>query len=291
MFPYVVYSFGGVSFGLACIGGYFVCKKALKEKFSIEKKVRVSGKKEKISWFIFGVLVALQILAAAFLTYGDGDDAFYVAVSTITEASDTLYKIMPYSMGETGLDLRHGLAPFPIWIAFLARVSGFSVPFVAHVAANTFLIGMTYVIFGKIAQVLWGNEGEKRSLFLCLVALLVLFGDYSYKTPENFMIARSRQGKAALGNIIIPIIVWLLLMIFKQLQEKQKVQLMLWVILCATVISACLCSTLGTFLTCLMLGMAGICAGVVYRNIRLVIQMAICCIPSLIFALLYIRLG
>lgn len=291
MFPYVVYGFAGVSGVLAIVGGYFIKKnigRRTKKAGEVKKPI---DSLEKAGWCVFGGLVLVQLLASVFLTYADGDDAFYVAVSTITEASDTLYKILPYSMGETGLDIRHGLAPFPIWISFLARMSGFKPVFVAHVAVGTFLIGMTYVIFYKIAEYLWPDNKKNRSVFLCFTALLVLFGDYSYKTPENFMIARSRQGKAALGNIIVPVMVLLLLMIFRQVQEEQKVQWMLWIVLCATVTAACLCSTLGTFLACLFLGVAGLCAGAVYRNIRLIINMAVCCIPAVVFALMYLKLG
>ena len=198
---------------------------------------------------------------------------------------------MPYNVGETGLDLRHGMAPFPIWIAFLTRVSGLKAVFVAHVAVGTFLIGLTYLLFYKLGTVLCADKKGNIPIFLIFTELLVVFGDYSYKTPENFMLARSRQGKAALGNIIVPMVMFLLLLIFKQLQEKQKVQRMLWLLLCATVISACLCSTLGTFMMCLMLGMAGLCAGIVYKNIRVVTCMAGCCVPAVIYALMYLKLG
>ena len=50
------------------------------------------------------------------MTYQDGDDAYYVAISTLTESSNTLYELMPYSMGATGFDMRHGLAPTPVRI-------------------------------------------------------------------------------------------------------------------------------------------------------------------------------
>ena len=298
MFPAVVYGFGGVSILMALTGSILWYRRCRGTKSGQSKagaanrklKTALSGK-EKIAWVIFGLLLTVQLAASVFMTYGDGDDAFYVVVSTLTEASDTLYKIMPYSIGETGLDIRHGLAPFPIWIAFLARISGFKVAFVAHVAVGTFLIGLTYVIYYKIGELLWEDRRENLPIFLSFTALLVMFGDYSYKTPENFMIARSRQGKAALGNIIVPVIIMLLLMIFKQIQEQKKVQWMLWVLLCATVIAACLCSTLGTFLMCLLLGVAGLCAGVVYRHLRLTICMAVCCVPAVVFAAMYFLLG
>lgn len=291
MFPWVVKGFLAVSLALAAAGVVLLLRKNGPKVTDVRIPKRTMSLKEKILWAVFGLLVLLQLTASVFLTYGDGDDAYYVAVSALTQASNTLYELAPYNVGTTGLDIRHGLAPFPIWIAFLARISGLKVAFVAHVAVGTTLIGITYLVFYKIGQILWQDKKENLSVFLTFTALLVLFGDYSYKTPENFMLARSRQGKAALGNIIIPIVVLLLLMILEQVQRQKKAQWMLWVLLCAAVTAACLCSTLGTFLMCLLLGITGLCAGILFRNLRTVISMAVCCIPAVVFAAMYFLLG
>ena len=87
---------------------------------------------QRTLWCVALFLIAVQVILAVVLVYSDGDDAYYVAVSTLTESSDTMYKISPYSIGQLELDERHGLAPFPIWIAYLARVSGLSTALVAH---------------------------------------------------------------------------------------------------------------------------------------------------------------
>ena len=292
MFPYVVYGFGGAALLLAVIGAVFFVHSRKDQWASAERKSKSKlGLLEKVSWAVFLVLIFVQLAASVLMAYGDGDDAYYVAVSTITEASNTMYKIMPYSIGEMGLDIRHGLAPFPVWIAFLARISGLETSLVAHTAVSTCLIGLTYLVYYKIGQVLFRGKKESLPIFLSFTALLVMFGDYSYKTVENFMIARSRQGKAALGSIIVPVTVFLLLMIFEEIQNRKKAGRMLWVLLGATVTAACLCSTLGTMLMCLLLGVAGLCAGLVYKNLRLVICMAACCVPAVVFAGMYFVLG
>lgn len=293
MFPYVVYGFGGGALLLAVIGAVLFVRK--RKKADVNAVInRVESRRsltEIVAWAVFFLLVLIQLAASVLMTYGDGDDAYYVAVSTITEASNTMYKIMPYNVGETGLDLRHGLAPFPIWIAFLARLSGLRTALVAHTAVGTCLIGLTYVIYYKIGQILFREKKESLPIFLSFTALLVMFGDHSYKTVENFMIARSRQGKAALGSIILPITIFLLLMIFEDIQNRKKAGKMLWVLLGATVTAACLCSTLGTMLMCLFLGVVSICAGVVYKNLRLVFCMAACCVPAIVYAVMYFVLG
>ena len=75
-------------------------------------------------WLCFLALLAFQLVQAVRMAYADGDDAYYVAISAITQDAENMYVKLPYTGGETGLDARHGLAPFPIWISFLARMAG-----------------------------------------------------------------------------------------------------------------------------------------------------------------------
>ena len=248
-------------------------------------------KSEKLTWLIFGILLMIQLVCAVVLTYADGDDAFYVAVSEITNDSNTMYQKSPYSTGVTELDVRHGLAPFPIWIAFLARISGFHTAVIAHVVVAVYLIIMGYGAFYLVGKKLLGEKKERVPLFMIMMALLVMFGDYSTRTPENFMIARSRQGKAAVGSIIIPILSFLLLVILKKMQEGQRMGWRILLFLASTITAACLCTTLGTFLSCAMVGCVGLCSLFVYKKWKPVFQMALCCMPAVCFALLYFVLG
>jgi len=249
------------------------------------------GKWYTALWIVFWMLLLFQLVRAVCWTYADGDDAFYVAVAAIAEESDTMYMKLPYTGGSTGLDSRHGLAPFPIWIAFLARIADLSVVTVAHVAVPLMLIPMTYGIYYLIGMKLFRKKKEHLPLFLVLTQILVLFGDYSFYSVENFMIARSRQGKAALGSIIFPMMVFLFLMILDRMQEQQKIEFIWWLLLTATVLSACLCSTLGAFLSCLLTGVTGICTAAVYRKWKFLIPMAACCLPAVGYALLYLMLS
>lgn len=250
---------------------------------------RKIGKGEMLGYVLFFLLFLFQIGMAVFFTYGDGDDAYYVAVSTLTESSKTLYKLMPYSMGNTTMDMRHSLAPFPVWIAMLADYCKIKPVIVAHTMLPPVLISMTYMIFYKIGELLFEEKRERLPFFLSFVSLLIIFGDTSYYTAENFMLARSRQGKAALGSIMIPMMIYLSLLIFKRLQKKEKGGFMPYLLLMQTVTAACLCSTLGTFLSCVLIGGLGLCGAFVYRKWECIWKMAFSCIPAVIFALLYLR--
>ena len=277
---------------LAVLTAVALAVKNKKRVFAVTK-IRGADKKEPPScflWVVFWALLVFQLVQAVRMTYADGDDAFYVAVSSITQEAQTMYRKLPYTGFTTELDVRHGLAPFPVWIAYLAKATGIRAVSVAHVIVPIVLIAMTYGIFYLLGEILLQKKKEGIPLFLIFTELLVLFGDYSFYTPENFMIARSRQGKAALGNIVIPMIFLLLLILLKRLQEGEEITLKYYILLTAAGITACLCSTLGAMLVCVLVGIVGLCAAVAYKRQKILIPLILCCLPNVCCAALYLVL-
>lgn len=249
------------------------------------------GKWYRLAWAGFWLLLVFQLIQAVAMVYADGDDAFYIAEATHATEAAAMYRKIPYTGQTTELDVRHGLAPFPIWIAFLSKLSGIRTVSVAQVLLPMALITMTYAIYYLLGSKLLVKRQEMVPVFLMFTELLVLFGDYSFYTVENFMIARSRQGKAALGSIVIPMLILLLLILLEKMQESQRITLKYWGILAATLTAACLCSTMGALLVCMMVGITGVCAAVCYRKWTVLIPMALCCVPCVIYACLYLFLG
>ena len=291
-FSTVVWMFSGYMMVLLAWSVFQMIRK--KNKYPLRVLSGAKSTKDRLTvvlWGLFWGLLVFQLIMAVCMTYGDGDDAFYVAVSNITEESNLMYRKLPYTGMTTQLDARHGMAPFPIWIAYLAKISKLPTVSVAHVAVPLVLIPMTYAIFYLIGSKLFGKGRSQLPLFLVFTELLVLFGDYSFYTAENFMIARSRQGKAALGSIIIPMLFLLLMMLMEKLQENKKISFSFWLMLAAVLTAACLCSTLGALLVCMLAGVAGICGACCYRKWKFLIPMVVCCVPCVIYAGLYLVLS
>lgn len=252
--------------------------------FDRKKSVR------SVWWILFWALLIFQLVQAVRMTYRDGDDAFYVAITSITQEAETMYRKLPYTGFGTELDVRHGLAPFPVWISYLAKMTGIQGVSMAHVVVPVALIAMTYGVFYLLGGILLQEKKDILPLFLIFTELLVLFGDYSFYTVENFMIARSRQGKAALGSIVIPVFLLLLLLLLRKLQEGGEAPLQYFVLLAAANMSGCLCSTMGAMLCCMLVGIVGVCGAMVYKKWKILIPMAFCCLPNVCYAFLYLVL-
>lgn len=239
-------------------------------------------------WLLFAVLLLVQLVCACMLAYADGDDAYYVAVSAITENADTMYLKLPYTGGATGLDVRHGLAPMPIWIAYLARLSGIRSVTVAQIAVPLVLIGMFYGIFFLLGGRLFGQRGRRLPLFLVITELLVLFGGYSLYSAENFLVARTAQGKAILGNLVLPMLILLLLVLLERLSQGEPCPHGLWVLWWSVMLTGCLCSTQGAALVCLLTAVVGLCGAVTFRKWRFLLPLAASCVFPCVYAVLYL---
>lgn len=236
-------------------------------------------------------LLALQVTLAVVLAYEEGDDAFYVATASITAESGTMYEILPYTGGTTGIDMRHGLAPFPIWVAMLGKVSGMHPAVVAHVALPVTLILMAYAVLYLLGRHLFCGDGRKTSLFMLFLEFLVLFGGQSLYTAENFLLVRAAQGKAVLAAIVLPFLLLLSAMLLERLQRKERIAPGYWLLLGITMMAGCLCSTQGVLLTGMLFGSVVLCAAAGYRRWKLLLPAAACFAVPGTLALFYLFLN
>ncbi|MCM1101322.1 MAG: DUF6077 domain-containing protein [Clostridium sp.] len=290
-FGNVVAVFLGYTVILVAVGIFMDKKYGGRKFFVTREKDRPKDAISTALWCAAAGLLLLQLALACVLAYEEGDDAFYVATSTITVNSDTMYQKLPYTGGGTGLDARHGLAPFPIWVAWLSAVTRIPAVTVAQVALPVALIAMSYAIYFMLGKRLVGTDGRKLPLFMILLETLVIFGGYSLYSAENFLLVRTAQGKSVLANIVIPFLFLLCLMILEELQQSGKVKKSDWALVALTMVTGCLCSTQGALLTCMLLGIVGVCAAVCYRRWKLLLPMAGCCVIPVLTAFLYFRLG
>lgn len=252
---------------------------------------RKPGGAEVLLWLLFAAVLLFQLVQAVRMTYMDGDDAYYVSISTTVVDADNMYRKLPYTGLSTELDTRHGLAPFPVWIAFLAKLSGMETVSVAHLVLPVVLIAFAYGIFYLVGRKLFTQGDGKLPLYLLITGILVMFGDYSIYTAENFLIARSRQGKAALCGIVIPFLFYLLLFWLKRLETQEKIPAIFYLSLLSANITGCLCSTLGGAILCILTGITGLLGAVSYRRWRQIPPLALCCLPCVGYAVLYLFLS
>ena len=242
-----------------------------------------------IAIVILGLIiqVVLQIVRA----YEEVDDSFYVSVATTAIGNDRLYRQVPYSGIGDLFRARHGLAPFPIWLTVISRYSGMKVVSLAHVMVPSVFLLLTYGVYAVFGKILLGEKKRYLPVFMLFTELLVTFGFYSYMTPEKFFITRLREGKATLASLILPGIIMCLFMILQSLKEDKKTDFRLYLLLFLLNGAGCLSSTMAAFLCVVPIGICGIIAAIVFKKFRHLAPMVISCLPCVVLALMYLKLG
>lgn len=244
-----------------------------------------------IYWLIAVGLIVFQIYMAYTHAFFDGDDAYYVAQSVIADQSNVLYRILPYTGLTTTVDVRHALATLPIWEAYLARISGIHPAIIAHSLLPLIFIPVTYLFYFQIGKRLLKKDYRKLAVFMILVSVLQIFGNTSIYTNSTFFLMRTWQGKSMLCNMVLLAVLWCLLSLWDNRGEaKEEKQTGWWIVLCAVNMTAAMATTMGAFLTGLLIAVVGLVIAVRDRRPQVLPKLAASCIPCILYLAVYMVL-
>lgn len=260
-----------------------------KAKSSIPRKksldsLKMASQKEKILLGILIVIIIGQLGFTLLFTHTDRDDAFYVVAAVDTIATDTMYQIDPHTGDQLrAFPMRYVLSPFPMVYALIGSYFDISPTIVAHVLLPILVIPLCYLVTYLLGMRMFGENREKAVFMTIIVAVLMMFqGATSYATG-SFLLLRSWQGKSVLATIIIPYV------IFLYLNDKDK-EPRFWLKLLVVLIAGANVSSMGIMLTPIAVVVMGFITTAIERKWKPMIGSILCCIPSGIFALMYVIL-
>lgn len=249
---------------------------------------------EWMEWLLFFALLGFQMYKAVAYASFDGDDAYYVVESLIAQESDVMYRILPYTGRPTDLDVRHALAVFPMWVAFVSVRAGVHATIVSHVVMPLVLIPLTYLLYFEIGRLLFDNR-ESLAGFMVIMGMFQIFGNVSIYTNETFFLTRTWQGKAVAGSLVIPALIWVFLMLYgKENREndrndgEKRANGGIWLLFVFVHMTAGVCSSIAVFLSCILTALTAFFLALTKRDIRILLKMGAACIPSVIYMGIYV---
>lgn len=296
-FVYVCWIYTPVMLVLMALGIYStVCR--LKKENSSLKNMLSEGKacysntslESRIVWMIAGVILICILVLMETRVIFDGDDAYYVVQSLISQQNGTMYVIQPYTGRAAALDVRHALAVFTMWISYVGKLSGIHTTILCHTVLPLVIIPLTLLTYTELGLRLIGEKKELVPYFTVFMELLILFGRVSIYTPETFLISRTWQGKSMAANLLIPLtMLGLLIMYMTYTRSSEKVTWKnAWVMVLLANTAAGIFSSLAVMLVSVLI-MVGAFAMTVYkRKINILINAIICCIPGGLYILVYL---
>lgn len=263
-----------------------------------------------IEWLVFFALLGFQLYKAVAYASFDGDDAYYVVESLIAQEAGVMYRILPLTGGSTGLDVRHAMAVFPMWVAYIAVRAGVHATVVSHVVMPLVLIPLTYLLFYEIGRMLFmetpwtdgkqagadkrqegrGNVFHRENLptFMIIMAVFQIFGNVSIYTNETFFLTRTWQGKAVAGALVIPALVWVFLQIYDRGVKNGRTDAGIWILFVCVNMTAGVCSSIAVFLVCILVAVTTFCLAVAERDWKILFKVGAACIPNVAYMAVYV---
>ena len=244
-------------------------------------------------WLARTVSSLTLLMAAAFLCmlmqagyvtlrqHVDEDDAFYLATANAAVETDVLYGTSAYTgrvyTKKHSYERRYLLASWPIFLAWLSRISHMHVTVLAHMLIPAIVLMWTYMTAALYAGLLFPKDRNRQGLFLLLFSCLFLFSGYSIYNAAEFALVRSWQGKAVLAGMGLP---FLLLTGMRTVTDENWTAR--WSLMTVIMAGLTAFTTIGSGFGCILLGSLCLPQLVRCRKLKLIRNLVLACMPALI---------
>ena len=238
------------------------------------------------------LLIACQLILVVFFQHNDADDSWYVGTSVTTCETGSLFLYSPYSgaLLDWANVKDYILSPLPILWAACAKLLGIHPTVFSHNVVPVLVVCFAYVVYFLLGTELLGTKlsaHKKNSspdvwYFLVFVSILNLFGYYSTRTTGTFLLLRSWQGKAIYCAILLPLLFYYVLKVFKEPIGKWISGMFL------TSLASCLTCFSAVTLTPLLIGAMCLTYAIAKKDIKVPLKMAVSIIPNVVLLLIYV---
>lgn len=259
------------------------------------------------------LLIACQLILVVFFQHNDADDSWYVGTSVTTCETGSLFVYSPYSgaLLDWANVKDYILSPLPILWAACAKLLGIHPTVFSHNVVPVLVVCFAYVVYFLLGTELLGtklsahtknsrsnsrfssrselellthtkNSSPDVWYFLVFVSILNLFGYYSTRTTGTFLLLRSWQGKAIYCAILLPLLFYYVLKVFKEPIGKWISGMFL------TSLASCLTCFSAVTLTPLLIGAMCLTYAIAKKDIKVPLKMAVSIVPNVVLLLIYV---
>lgn len=239
----------------------------------------------KVLGIISLVLILFQCYMSFSYMYEDYDDSNFVAKATIAIDTNSLFKYTDQGNEYTEFPTRHIFSPFPFYTATVSTLVGVHPAIMAHTILPVVMLLICYTIYYLMALALFKNNKNKTFTFLILLSCSYIFGAYTRYSVYVRILARAWQGKSGIANIILPFI-WYLYV--KYIGEKNDG--FYWFVLFITLWGGVLLSSMALTLPIISAGLLTLIYMIKDKKINYAFKYLVCCIPCIIYGLIYLQI-
>lgn len=243
--------------------------------------------KAYFSWtfLIAAAIILFQLYFIHHNTYYEWDDAYYVGLANEAVHSNVILGVEPESGVGYSFSLRYAFSLWPIFYALLGNWFQISPTIMAHTILPFIIIPFAYLIYMLMASLLFPEDKEAQGYFLTLSAILHMFMTHVHAIGGSFLLLTPWVGKAPLACISMPAVVYLMLRLTKQNESNGN-----WILLFILSLSTSLHSSMGIVFFPVLAGSLGLLWSIKNKLYSFFIKTVICCTPSIIMGISYLKL-
>ncbi len=168
-----------------------------------------------VSFLIIAALVLFQIILVSVSYEFTLDASYFVANVTTSLTTDTLNIYDPYT-GDwlDHFEFRYFFSTWPLHCAVMCRLLGLNALSYMKLAMSALTLILSNLMYYLTARKLFGEDQGKITLLMAFACLMNFFFSSIY-TPAEFLLTRGYEGKALLGNVVLPMIFYLSILFYE----------------------------------------------------------------------------
>jgi len=231
---------------------------------------------------IMEVMIVALLFAIIFLQHTDADDSRFVVNAVEIVRTNRMFltdlitgQELEIWIGELVKDVT---SPWAVYIAYYAKMTGIPVVIMAHSVLPAALILCALAVFWLLAEEFFGKNLTDKSMFLCFVILLNVYGYHSIYTAEAFLLTRIWQGKAMVSSVAIPAMFLLCMWIYENPKKYGYYVLAIFLDL-----GMCLMSGMGIVFGAVLLGAVAVVYGFKKKSMSMVVYLGAICLINIIY--------
>jgi hypothetical protein len=266
--------------------GHFFTKELLDKNHinKVKNKLKDTiNKLPKTLVIIFLILLFFQCYMGYNYKHEDADDSNMVAKAVIAVDTNSLFKYDDEGNELTSIPMRNGLSPFFWFTGCIATLSNVHSTIMAHTIFPVIFVLIAYNVYYLIATTLFKDNLKKQFIFLIILSVLYIFGNYTRYSIFVRLLTRIWQGKSILATITIPFIFYLFLEYIGKENDN-----FYWFVLMISLWGSILLTSMSLSLPIIISGLLTFLYMIKDKKLRYILKLAIAYIPSICYGIIYL---
>ena len=250
------------------------------------EKLKEFAQKVKEHSVFFALLITICLVQIVVITGAYNftlDASYYVGNVATSVQTDTINIYDPFTgLWQDHFEMRYFFATYSMNDAVMCRLTGLHALIWTKTVMTVTVLILIQMIDYKIAEELFAGN-KKAILVMQLLMAVINFMFISIYTAPNFMLTRTFEGKAIVGNVVLLVIFYLYMLLLKD-HKAGGVWWMLFIVCFGSMtISSSANMLVPAFLSVLFVPLVFI-----KKDLRIFPKYILCMLPNLCMAVMYV---